>query len=59
VAKGKAKQSTLNFPKVNEPQQGFSRLGILEAVTKHIVCDDQVSFERLNSDSIENSDERA
>jgi hypothetical protein len=38
----KAKQQKLSFPPMNVPAE-FTRVGILEAVAKHIVCDDQVS----------------
>ncbi|KAH9030219.1 hypothetical protein EDB85DRAFT_1891687 [Lactarius pseudohatsudake] len=34
------KQSVLTFPKESRPTE-FSRVGLLEAVTKHLVCDDQ------------------
>ena len=42
--KGKGKEQTLlGFPKVKGPAD-FSRQGILEAVAKHIACEDQISL---------------
>lgn len=37
-------QKTLGFPVVKAPKE-FTRETILEAVARHIACDDQVSFE--------------
>ena len=44
-AKGK-QQTILNFPAVNGPKE-FTREVIVEAVAKHIGCDDQVRFSSL------------
>jgi hypothetical protein len=42
--KGKADQTVLGFPKVVNKVTDFSQQGIVEAVAKHIACDDQVGF---------------